>query len=88
MGTIADPILAKTPKENGGAGSESDLGELPPSENPSITSPAIAAIRNNMKTLCTLLPARAPKQLMPVNTSSTVAAIALSFQATPVSARK
>src|SRR5438874_12896394 len=60
---------AKTPKEKGGTGNGSDLGEPPPSANPNITSPAIAAILNNMKTLCTLLPARAPRQLMPVSPS-------------------
>src|SRR4029450_5239066 len=88
MGTIADPILAKTPREKGGANSGLDLSEPPPSANPNATSPAIAAILNNMKRLCTLLPARAPRQLMPVSPSSTTAAITLSFQTTPVSARK
>ena len=53
-----------------------------------ITSAAIAPIFSNMRPLCTLLPARAPKQLMPVNVSSAAAAITLSFQATPVSAAK
>jgi len=41
------------------------------------TSAAIAAIFNNMRALCTLLPERAPKQLMPVNASSAAAAMAL-----------
>src|SRR5207244_10656482 len=79
---------AKTPKEKGGTGNGSDLGEPPPSANPNITSPAIAAILNNMKTLCTLLPARAPRQLIPVSPNSTTAAITLPFQAAPVSAPK
>ncbi len=48
----------------------------------------MATIFNNMRALCTLLPARAPKQLMPVNVSSAAAATALSFHITPVSARK
>ena len=48
----------------------------------------MAPIFNNMRALCTLLPARTPKQLMPVSASSTAAAVALSFQAAPVSARK
>src|SRR6266511_2753828 len=61
---MADPMLAKIPKESGGVSGGSDLRELPPSANPNTTSPTIAAILNNMKTLCTLLPARAPKQLM------------------------
>src|SRR5438552_15747205 len=62
-------MLAKTPGEKGEAGNGSDFREPPPSANPNITSPAIAAILNNMKTLCTLLPARAPRQLMPVSPS-------------------
>ena len=53
-----------------------------------ITSAAIAPIFSNMRALWTLLPARAPKQLIRVNVSSAAAAMALSFQATPVSARK
>src|SRR5437762_10121893 len=81
-------MLAKTPGEKGEAGNGSDFREPPPSANPNITSPAIAAILNNMKTLCTLLPARAPKQLIPVSPSSTAAAVTLPFQASPVSARK
>ena len=53
-----------------------------------MTSAAIAPIFSSMKALCTLLPARAPRQLMPVNIISATAAMTLSFQATPVSARK
>jgi hypothetical protein len=41
-----------------------------------------------MRALWTLLPARAPKQLIAVKVTSAIAAIALLFQFTPVSARK
>ena len=43
---------------------------------------AMAPVFISMSALCTLLPARAPKQLIAVSPSSTTAAIELSLQAT------
>ena len=69
-------MFFKSSNEAGVITKGSDLSERPPKRKPNSTSPAIAAILNNMKTLCTLLPARTPRQLIPVSASSTAAAAA------------
>ena len=48
----------------------------------------MAADFMSISALCTLLPARTPKQLMAVSPSSAVAAMALSLQPTPVISRQ
>ena len=60
----------------------------PPSASPATTSAAMAAVLVSMSALCTLLPARAPKQLIAVSPTSAAAAIALSLHDVPVISRQ
>ena len=60
----------------------------PPSASPSTTIATIAADFRIISKLCTLLPARAPRQLMAVSASKTIAAMAPSLVVTPLISRK
>ena len=81
---MAAPTARKSPKETGRSSSGRGATVPPPSAIPTTTSAAIAPTFSSIMALCTLLPARTPRQLMAVSPSSAAAAIIPSPPACPV----